>query len=114
MQTSQLRPLGWALLMRRKDANQSVTATWLGSAIAPQGMQTSQLKPLGWALLMRYKDANQSVTATWLGSADAPQGCKPVSSGHLAGLRHKAANQSVTATWLASAVSYGHSAGLFY
>ena len=66
MQTSQLRPLGWAL-MRRKNANQSVKATWLGSAGAPPGC-----KPLG--LLMRHKDANQSVTATWLGSADTPQG----------------------------------------
>ena len=59
MQTSQLRPLGWALLMRHKDANQPVTATWLGSAEAPQ-----ECKPVSC-----HKDANQSVTATWLRSA---------------------------------------------
>ena len=68
MQTSQLRPLGWALLMRHKDANaghkdanQSVEATWLGFADAPQGCKR-------WALLIRHKDANQSVKATWLGA----------------------------------------------
>ena len=41
--------------MGHKDANQSVKATWLGSADA----HTSQLRPLG------------------LGSADAPEGCNP-------------------------------------
>ena len=75
------------LLMRHKDANQSVTAT-----------------------LMRHSDANlallmQSVKATWLGSAGAPQGCKTVRYGRLALgwallVRHKDANQSVKATWL--------------
>ena len=48
--------------MRQKDANQSIKATWLGSADAPQGRK----RPLGWALLVRHKDANQSVKATWL------------------------------------------------
>ena len=54
MQTSQVRPLGWALLMRHKDANQSVKATWL-AAVAPQGCKPVLL------------DANQSVKATSLG-----------------------------------------------
>ena len=57
--------------MRHKDANQSIKATWLGSADAAQGCKPVSL--LAWlgsakdALLMRHKDANQSVT----------QGCKP-------------------------------------
>ena len=97
-----LRPLGWALLVRYKDANQSVTATWLVSADCTTRMQTSQLRPPGWALLVRHKDANQSVAATWLVSADAPQGCKPVSYGVVTAtwallMRHKDANQSVDA-----------------
>ena len=45
---SQLRPLGWALLMRHK-------------------VQTSQLRPLGWALLLHHKDANQSAKASLAG-----------------------------------------------
>ena len=89
VQTSQLRPLGWALLLHHKDANQSAKATLAGLLAGlcscATRMQTSQLRPLGWALLMCYKDANQSVAATWLGSAGAPQGCKPVSSGPLGG-----------------------------
>ena len=89
--------LGWALLLRHRDANQSVKATWLGSADAPQehANQSGKATWLGFAL--RHKDVNQSEKKGHLaGLCFAPQGCKPVrKTGPLGWARHKDANQSV-------------------
>ena len=40
----EIQSLGWALLMCQKDANQSVKATWLGPADAPQGNNPVRLR----------------------------------------------------------------------
>ena len=74
MQTSQLRPLGWALLVRQKDANLHLTKKrGTGFQKAAQYPEQSNQPDVPQYLFVENTDTFKARQ----GSAHAPEGCKP-------------------------------------